>query len=206
LAALLAGYAPINGAARQAGIPTIGVSHGTVSGCVTEHGVPMAGLDHEFTSGALFSAGAHAFLLGHIHRHQTWEDDGRLAAYAGSIGRFHHGEIGDKGFLLWDVGAPVTHCEFVATPARRTLDLVFEGAPDVAEIEAAVRAQCIDGAHVRVRWTVADEDRHQVDRDAIRRALGGAADIQLEGRVVPIVRSRAAGISRCASLADKVRV
>jgi len=58
---------------------------------------------------------------------------------------------------------------------------------------------------VRVRWAVADEDRHQVDREAIRRALNGAADIQLEGRVVPIVRSRAAGISKSASLADKVR-
>ena len=205
LAALLAGYAPINDAARQALVPTIAVSHGTVSGCVTEHGVPMAGFDHEFTTGSLFSAGVQAFLLGHIHRHQRWEDNGRLVAYAGSIGRFHHGEIGDKGFLLWDVGASLARCELVPTPARRTVDLVFEGVPDLAQIEAAVQAQAIEGAHVRVRWTVADEDRHQVDREAIRRALGGAADIQLEGRVVPIVRSRAAGISKSASLADKVR-
>lgn len=206
LAALLAGYAPVNGAARQSLIPTIAVSHGTVNGCVTEHGVPMAAFDHEFTTGSLFSAGVQAFLLGHIHRHQSWEHDGRLVAYAGSIGRFHHGEIGDKGFLLWDVGASLARCELVATPARRTLDLVFEGVPDLAQIEAALQAQDVAGAHVRVRWTVADEDRHQVDRDAIRRALNGAADIQLEGRVVPIVRSRAAGISKSASLVDKVRV
>ena len=33
-----------------------------------------------------------------------------------------------------------------------------------------------------------------------------AADVQLEGRVIPVVRSRAAGISRCASLAAKVAV
>jgi exonuclease SbcD len=205
LAALLAGYGSINEAARQSQVATIGVSHGTVAGCVTEHGVPMAGFDHEFTSGSLFSAGAQAFMLGHIHRHQSWEDGGRLVAYAGSIGRFHHGEIGDKGFLLWHVGAALARCELVATPARRTLDLVFEGAPDLAQIEAALHAQDVTGAHVRVRWTVADEDRHQVDREAIRRALKGAMDIQLEGRVVPIVRSRAAGISRCSSLADKVR-
>jgi len=205
LAALLAGYGPINAAARRAQIPTIGVSHGTVSGCRTEHGVPMAGLDHEFTSGSLFSAAAQAFLLGHIHFHQAWEDSGRFVAFAGSIGRFHHGEIGDKGFLLWDVGAALARFELVPTPARRTLDLIFDGAPSLAEVEEALNAHDVAGAHVRVRWTVAAEDRHQVDREAIQRALQAAADVQLEGRVVPIVRSRAAGISRCGSLEGKVR-
>ena len=56
------------------------------------------------------------------------------------------------------------------------------------------------------RWTVADEDRHQVDRAAIERLLDGAADTKLEGRIVPVVRTRAAGISQLANLADKVRV
>ena len=97
LTALLQGYAPINEAARAAGVPTIGVSHGTVYGCVTEHGVPMAGFDHEFTTGSLFGAGAQAFLLGHIHKHQSWEQDGRVIAYAGSIGRLHYGEQGRQG-------------------------------------------------------------------------------------------------------------
>jgi exonuclease SbcD len=181
------------------------VSHGTVTGCITEHGVPMAGFDHEFTSGALFAAQAQAFMLGHIHRHQHWEQDGRIVAYPGSIGRFHHGEQGDKGFLLWDVDAAVTSIELVPTPARRTVDLVFDGKPDVARIEAAMAQERLQDAWVRVRWTVADEERHEVDREAIKRALAGAADVQLEGRIVPIVRSRAAGISRCTSLIDKVR-
>jgi exonuclease SbcD len=204
LSALLAGYAGVNAAARQAGLPTIGVSHGTVSGCLTEHGVPMAGFDHEFTSGALFSAGAQAFLLGHIHRHQVLEDCGRLVAYAGSIGRFHHGELGDKGFLLWEVNSNSALCELVPTPARRTLDLFFEGVPDQDRIEQAAKAQGAAGAHVRVRWSVANEDRHQVDREAIRHALRDAASVQLEGRVVPVGRTRSAGISRCTSLAAKV--
>ena len=62
------------------------------------------------------------------------------------------------------------------------------------------------GAFVRVRWTVADEDRHEVDRRAIERLLEGAAETKLEGRIVPVVRTRAAGISQLAHLADKVRV
>jgi DNA repair protein SbcD/Mre11 len=205
LAALLAGYGAINQAARLAQLPTVGVSHGTVTGCITEHGVPMAGFDHEFTSGSLFAAQAQAFLLGHIHRHQHWEQGGRFVAYAGSIGRFHHGELGDKGFLLWDVGATQSRFELVRTPARRTIDLFFDGKPDLAQVKVAVAQGGLQGAWVRVRWTVADEERHEVDREAIKRALAGAADVRLEGRIVPIVRSRAEGISRCTSLNAKVR-
>jgi exonuclease SbcD len=78
--------------------------------------------------------------------------------------------------------------------------------PDAEQIAAAVREVNVAGAHVRVRWQVGEEERGSVDRDAIKRALGDAADIQLEGRVVPVVRSRAAGISRAASLQEKVRV
>lgn len=209
LALLLQGFAGIHGAARAAGLPTLAVSHGTVFGCVTEHGVPMAGFDHEFTTGALFGAGAQAFLLGHIHRHQAWrQGEGerrQCIAYAGSIGRFHHGEQGDKGFLLWELGPDGVDCRLEPTPARRTLDIVFEGRPDLEQLRQAVGAQELAGVSVRVRWTVAEEDRHEVDHGAIERALSGAADVRLEGRIVPVVRSRAPGISQLASLADKLR-
>ena len=67
-----------------------------------------------------------------------------------------------------------------------------------------MQTQDLQGAYVRVRWEMGEEDRHQVDRTAILQALQGAADVQLEGRVVPLLRARSAGISRCANLADKV--
>ena len=35
--------------------------------------------------------------------------------------------------------------------------------------------------------------------------LGEAAEVKLEGRIVPVVRTRAAGISQLASLAEKVQ-
>jgi exonuclease SbcD len=209
LADLLRGWAPIHAAARALGLPTVGVAHGTVFGCTTEHGVPMAGFDHEFTTGSLFAAGAQAFMLGHIHRHQSWESVGHVGrqciAYPGSIGRFHYGEEGEKGFLLWEVGADGARCALEPTPARRTIDIVFEGKPDLEALQAAVADQEIAGAFVRVRWTMPEEDRHEVDRAAILRLLGGAAESRLEGRIVPVLRTRAAGISQLASLADKVR-
>lgn len=215
LAVLLRGFAASNLAAHDQGLPTIGVSHGTVFGCISEHGVPMAGFDHEFTTGALFAAEAQAFMLGHIHRHQAWENkavalEGRAGhqciAYPGSIGRFHYGEDGDKGFLVWDIGVDEVRYTLEPTPARRTLDIVFEGKPDLAGLREAAERECIAGAFVRVRWTVADEDRHEVDRSAMHAVLEGAAEVKLEGRIVPVVRTRAAGISQLATLADKVRV
>ena len=209
LAALLVGFAPGHRAARKLGVPTIGVSHGTVFGCLSEHGVPMAGFDHEFTTAALFAAEAQAFMLGHIHRHQAWQRVGtaghQCVAYAGSIGRFHYGEEGEKGFLMWEVDAEGARFDRVVTPARRTVDIVFEGKPDLDALRTAVAQQGVAGAHVRVRWTVADEDRHEVDRALIERELRCAAEVKLEGRIVPVVRTRADGISRAASLADKVR-
>lgn len=209
LALLLRGFAPTNRQARARGVPMIAVSHGTVFGSVSEHGVPMAGFDHEFTTGVLFSAETQAVMLGHIHRHQCWEQDSgagrQCIAYAGSIGRFHYGEPGDKGFLLWEVAPEGAACELMPTPARRAIDIVFEGRPDLEALREAAVSHGIEGAHVRVRWTVADEDRHAVDRAAIARLLAGAAQTKLEGRIVPIVRARAPGISQLASLADKVR-
>ncbi|MDO8777044.1 MAG: metallophosphatase family protein [Burkholderiaceae bacterium] len=215
LALLLRGFAASNQAAHMQGLSTIGVSHGTLFGCISELGVPMAGFDHEFTTGVLFAAEAQAFMLGHIHRHQAWENrttawEGRAGhqciAYPGSIGRFHYGEEGDKGFLLWEIGMGEVRFTLEPTPARRTIDIMFEGKPDLEVLREAVKREDIDGAFVRVRWTVADEDRHEVNRAAIQKLLEGAAETKLEGRIVPVVRTRAAGISQLASLADKVRV
>jgi exonuclease SbcD len=210
LAALLRGFSPAHRSAHRLGVPTIVVSHGTVFGCLSEHGVPMAGFDHEFTTGALFAAEARAAMLGHIHRHQQWfnenSDGPQHIAYPGSIGRFHHGEEGEKGFLMWTVNAHEVRCSFEPTPARRTIDIVFDGRPDMSVLRAAASKLELAGASVRVRWTVADEDRHEVEHAAIRGLLGMAADVKLEGRIVPVVRTRAAGIAQLASLPDKVRL
>lgn len=209
--ALLRGFAPGHRQARACGIPCVGVAHGTVFGAVSEHGVPMASFDHEFTTGALFAAQAQAFLLGHIHSHQAWAQDvgtGRqVIAYAGSIGRFHYGEEGDKGFLLWEVDAEGADFALRLTPARRTLDLCFEGKPDLDAVRRMMAEQEVAGTFVRVRWNVAEEERHEIDRAAIQRLLddAGAAECQLEGRIVPVQRSRAAGIAGLSGLPEKIQ-
>ncbi|MEW6343114.1 MAG: metallophosphatase family protein [Pseudomonadota bacterium] len=192
----------VNAQLRAAGIATIGVSHGTVNGCTTEHGVTMAGFDHEFSLAALFEAQCDAFMLGHIHKHQQWVQGGQTIAYGGSIGRFHYGEIGEKGYLLWDVESGNAQCELIPTPSRQMITVDFDGPPDIAELErvAATAAECF----VRVRWQVDEEHRQTVDRQAIEALFASAAGLKVEARILPVVTSRAKGISQEVSLDRKL--
>ncbi|MDN7805718.1 metallophosphoesterase family protein [Burkholderia gladioli] len=202
LAGFLAAAGRINAAFRAAGIPTIGVSHGTVNGCQTEHGVTMAGFDHEFSLSALFGAECSAFLLGHIHKYQTWEREGRLVGYPGSIGRFHYGELGDKGYLSWDVSASDARAVLVPSPSREMVSVAFDGPPDTNELEALAAASA--GKFVRIRWQIDEEHKQLVDRKAIEAMFSTAAGVKLEPRVLPVMRSRAEGISMALTVDAKL--
>lgn len=201
---LLRGWAPVHEQARAQGIPTVVVSHGTVSGCVTEHGVPMAGLDHEYTTGALFAANADAVMLGHIHKHQAWGQNRQTIAYPGSLGRLHFGEIDPKGFLIWTFGQlEYPELEFIETPAKRLIDIEYQGAPDMQDL--AAKAVNLAGAHVRIRYSVDEEHRHSIDRKAITAMFEGAEEVKIEARINPVQRQRSAGIVTAASAADRLR-
>jgi len=201
---LMKGWSVTNAQAAAAGIPTVVVSHGTVNGCITEHGVPMHGNDHEFTTGTLFASKASAIMLGHIHQMQTWPspDGNQLIGYPGSVGRLHFGEVTDKGFLIWEVAADCATATFHTTPAKRLLQIEFDGPPDMDALLSESLA--CDGAHVRIRWTVDEEHRHGIDKAAIEALFSAADAVKLEGRIRPVQRQRAAGISQAHSLTDKL--
>ena len=201
---LMHAFAPINQEARRLGIPCIALGHGTVSGCLTEHDVPMAGMDHEFSVGGLFALEASAVMLGHIHKHQTWQNDGRMIAYAGSLCRLHHGEIGDKGGVMWNVSPDLVTCEQIVTPTRRSVTIEFDTLPTAADIVAR-KAELID-CDVRIRWEVLEADRDKVDRHALEEALKqvGANEIKLEGTVIATQRSRAEGMNQLLSVDAKL--
>ena len=195
---------------REKGIPSVVISHGTVFNSVTEHGVPMAGVDHELGIDTLFDSRADAIMLGHIHKHQSWDRQlltskgvtNQVIAYAGSIGRFHFGEECEKGWLLWDIDAE-TGAQFTMTPtpSRRNVEFVFDGPPDMNELTVR-RSEC-DGAYVRVRYAVDEEHWHRIDRAEIKRILSNAAEVKIEGERLVIQRQRAAGISKV-SMAEKL--
>ena len=200
---LMRHFGQINRQLTAKGIPTMLIGHGTVQDCETEHGVPMAGVDHEFGVGALFSANCDAVALGHIHKHQVWNKGSQILAYAGSIGRFHHGEEGDKHYLVWAMEASNTAFTPVKTPARKTVDIFFEGVPDMQVILDSVR-NCV-GAYVRIRYCVDKESRQLVNRDAIKAILAEACHVQIEGKTLVVERQRAAGISTLGSISEKLK-
>jgi len=191
---------------RAKGVPSMVISHGTVLGSMTEHGVPMSGTDHEYTVGSLFAAEAEAVALGHIHKHQVWSKCAtgleQKIAYPGSIGRFHFGEMGDKGYLQWELNAGSAQIQFVATPARQTIELSFEGEPDLGEIRA-IAEECA-GKHVRIRFIMDAEHVQNVNRAAIREILKNAEKVQIEGIPVPVERKRSEGISSETSVSGKL--
>jgi exonuclease SbcD len=202
VADLLKGWSTSNLAARAAGIPTVVTAHGTVTGAINESGVPMMGLDNEMTSGALFAAEASACCVAHIHKFQAWKQNDRAIAYCSSPARLHFGELDPKGFLIWNLRPDGADFQFIETPAKRLLQIDFPGVPDMAELERqAVNA---DGAHVRIRYSVDVEHRHAIDRAAITRLFEKAANLQIEGHVNQIQRSRSEGMNRAPSLSDKL--
>lgn len=207
---LVQSWSQVNCQLRAKGIPSMVLSHGTVFNSITEHGVPMSGTDHELDLGALFASEASGVALGHIHKQQEWVQHGvgghrQVVAYPGSIGRFHHGELGEKYWLLWSLDAQGAEIEKCPTPARRTVDLVFDGVPDLDELRQ--RAADLQGADVRLRYEVDEESRQKVDRAAIRAVLeqAGVKDVQIEGKTLIVQRQRAPGIST-ASLAQKMEL
>lgn len=186
------------------GIPTIGVSHGTVYGAKTEHGVPMSGYDHEYTVDDLFDANCSAFMLGHIHFHQLWERNNRYIGYAGSIGRYHYGEIGDKGYLMWTITATSSTPQFHKTSARQMKYYNFDGAPDLDVLKK--EAENCRGFYVRVSWQIDQEHRQAVHRDQILEIFAEAAGCEVDIRPLQIQRTRAEGINRETTIESKLRL
>lgn len=206
LADILKSFSGANAQLRERGVPTVLVSHGTVDGSLNEYGVAMSDLDHEFTLGTLYAANADAVMLGHIHMHQSWErrHNGihQIAAYSGSIGRFHYGECDEKYFLMWNVCQDNLGFEAVVTPSRRMIDIDFDGVPDFEKL-AAIADKCA-GAYVRVRFSVDEEYAKTLDRNAIKEILACACEVKIEGTTLVVQRQRCSDISKLPSLQEKL--
>jgi exonuclease SbcD len=209
LALLLRGYAPIHRAARRQGVPTIGVSHGTVFGCVSEHGVPMAGFDHEFTTGRCSvprpRPSCSGTSTGIRHGSRKAGQGGSASPIPARSVVFTTARKG-KGFLFWEIDADQARFTLEPTPACRTSISCSRANPTstpcarLSRSRTSLARSCACAGPSPMKTATRSRPRGD------RALLEGAAETKLEGRIVPVVRTRAAGISQLANLADKVRV
>ncbi len=123
--------------------------------------------------------------LGHIHRHQSLNDDPPVV-YSGSIERVDFGEESEeKGYVLASIEDVGTTWEFRSLPARDFVTVEVEVKPaskrsngigqltPTDQVLEAIRAHDIGDAVVRVRLRLDAESERQIDYQAIRRSLSG---------------------------------
>lgn len=184
-----------------AGIPTVLVGHLSVTGATLSTGQQMVGREIELGVGDLRTAQADLVCLGHIHKAQNWGE----VYYSGSITRLNFGEAEEKGFWIhrfdFSKGRKVVS-EFIKTPAREMVTLDCDALPSIDALPLVP-----EGACVRLRYRVSEEDVHKVDEKGLREKLSvmGAAEIRIEKTVAPRQRIRAEGISGLVSLEEKLR-
>ena len=186
--------------AHENGVPAIVVGHGTVIGAVSSTGQKMTGKDIEFGRGDIASARADVVCLAHIHKAQSWEEDGIF--YCGSITRLNVGEREEKGFWIHELTEEGRKSRFVVIPTKDIIAASFEGLPDFEGLPEISKDSL-----VRVCYKVSEEDVHKVDENALRERLlsMGAAEVRIEKTVVPKQMARAAGISQLTTLEEKVK-
>jgi exonuclease SbcD len=116
--------------------------------------------------------------LGHIHQHQTLEDERPPpVVYAGSIERIDFGEEReDKGFVIAEIEPGSCSWAFHKLDARPfvTIRVTADGDDPTAQIVAAVGRASIEGAVVRVLIRTTPDRDVLIRENEIRRALQDA--------------------------------
>ena len=116
---------------RHVATPNLFFTHAMVSSAKTEHGVPTDLFDVEWTLGELVDLGVPVIGLGHVHKPQVLSAE-PLIYYAGSVGRLHIGEAGDK-FIVHGLSpdGKTTLLEQIPMPASRTFSVKLDRYEDI---------------------------------------------------------------------------
>lgn len=189
-------------------IPRILVAHGMITGSEFSSGIRATGEDFEYSVSDINLTNTDYKAFGHIHKMQKFPGN---IFYSGSAGRMNLGETEEKGFLVPILmEREVTAVDFVSTPARKFSlhETKWEtGGLEAITTEALKCASECDGADVRFRYSIPEEEAHTVDRKALITKFkeAGANSVKIESSIIPKVRQRAEGISQLETLPDKIR-
>jgi len=201
--------------------PRLLAMHAMVRGSMTSTGQPLVGCDMELGLEDLALCRADAYALGHIHKGQEWEIEGRPVIYPGSPRRTAFGETERKGYVIVEVDdinadterrRPATW-ELVETPCAPMVlveaDVTPAGLLDFRSDMPTMWADWPRGAEVRFRYRVSADAREAARVRAAEwattcRDVTGAAFVKVEEEVIPVTRSRAPELARTATLTEQL--
>lgn len=200
------------------GAPRVFAGHCMVRGSATSTGQPLVGVPIALGTEELRLAKASCYVIGHIHKHQEWEEtqtDGPVI-YPGSPRRTAFGEIETKGVVITEfengllsdhrhVALPATpmhliEADWKISEMRESADFIVTG-PPVTEYK---------GAEIRFRYRV-ESDRREAAAVAAERwkedALAlGAVNVKLDPDVQTTTRARVPELAATKSIEDKIRL
>jgi len=192
---VIAGWGIRNAQATTDGLVPILVAHLTVIGSRFSSGQVAIGREIEASLGDLMLGNFRLGCLGHVHASQEWQGPGWWIGYSGSIERLDYAEMESKGVYIHELSTNdnAIISTFFETPARQMRTLRAEGLPD-----ASVMADVQPGENVRLVYEIGEEEIGAVDEAELKRIAleKGAASVTVEHTTRPIVRVRAANISK----------
>jgi exonuclease SbcD len=202
----------------QPGQARVFLGHVQMYGSRVSTGQPLIGCDFEIGTGDLAVVRAHAYLLGHVHMGQSFDVEGAPCVYPGSPRRTAFGEVETKNYAIVDIDGGIARVELVPTPARAMLLVDGAFAPVRGHDPALMGDEryelvladpgSVDGAEIRLRYTVAPERRDiarmaaQATRDAW--LAQGAYAVKVEEEVTIATRARAPEVATAKTLAEKM--
>lgn len=184
------------------------IGHINIKGSQASTGQTMIGNEIELSAQDLAAAGANAYLLGHIHKHQEIAvPEVSKGAYCGSISRMNYGEQEEKGYLLWTIENGKADYEFRNVQARAMLivDREWGRFDDDSHgwIANHVPADC-SGADVRVRYSILEDMKSEVDEAKIKEEFSKAHELKIERVLIPRTRIRSEEIAKAKTVEEKL--
>lgn len=194
--------------------PRIFLAHAMVRGSRTSTGQPLVGCDFEIGTEELQLAELDFYALGHIHMPQQWNGNDvprdkiqTRIIYPGSPRRTAFGEVEEKGYVLMDFDdRELTNVQRIPTPCAPMIlasGVYGDGQLLIEDFDPA------DGAEVRLRYTVASDEREAARAFAAEVAglwrAGWAASVQIEEVVRSNKVAKVPEITTFTTIDDKLR-